>query len=65
MPNKEIIAVIKNNRCVIMSPTGNQLRQLGNNVVDVQLSGDNVIIKESNGVSTLYNAQTGNRLRSL
>ncbi len=60
-----IIAVLKNKQCVIMTTTGNELRRLGNNVVDVQVTGNQVVVRESNGRSTLYDAQTGNRLRSL
>jgi hypothetical protein len=60
-----LIAVVKNGRCVIMATTGNQIRSFGTNVVDVQMSGNQVVVTESNGKSYLYDATTGNRLRML
>ena len=56
-----IIAIVKNSKCYILSTSGSELRSFGRDVVDVQMSGgDMVVVREKSGKSFLYNGQTGN-----
>jgi c-di-AMP phosphodiesterase-like protein len=61
-----IVAILRNDKCYILSTTGHELRSFGQNVVEVQMTGgDGVVIRQKNGKSYLYNGQTGQIMKVL